>query len=125
VVVSQIKKSNTNLAFQDSDILFEDNHLIIVNKPCGVLVQGDKTGDVPLLEVIRKYIKNKYDSNFDLHIHDRLFNRFTHDNFFLERHGILGKFCQFLYKIKLNRLIFNFLKIPFPYMKLEIKNFLK
>ena len=61
MVVSQIKKSNTNLAFQDSDILFEDNHLIIVNKPCGVLVQGDKTGDVPLLEVIRKYIKNKYD----------------------------------------------------------------
>ena len=57
MVVSQIKKSNTNLAFQDSDILFEDNHLIIVNKPCGVLVQGDKTGDVPLLEVIRKYIK--------------------------------------------------------------------
>ena len=49
------------MAFQDSDILFEDNHLIIVNKPCGVLVQGDKTGDVPLLEVIRKYIKNKYD----------------------------------------------------------------
>jgi 23S rRNA pseudouridine1911/1915/1917 synthase len=61
VVVSQIKKSNTNLAFQDSDILFEDNHLIIVNKPCGLLVQGDKTGDVPLLEVIRKYIKDKYD----------------------------------------------------------------
>ena len=61
MVVSQIKKSNTNLAFQDSDILFEDNHLIIVNKPCGLLVQGDKTGDVPLLEVIRKYIKDKYD----------------------------------------------------------------
>ena len=79
----------------------------------------------PQYNYIKKYIKNKYDSNFDLHIHDRLFNRFTHDNFFLERHGILGKFCQFLYKIKLNRLIFNFLKIPFPYMKLEIKNFLK
>jgi len=74
---------------------------------------------------VKKYIQNKYDSKFDLYIHDRLFNRFTHDNFFLERHGILGKFCQFLYKIKLNRLIFNFLKIPFPYMKLEIKNFLK
>ena len=49
------------MAFQDSDILFEDNHLIIVNKPCGLLVQGDKTGDIPLLEVIRKYIKDKYD----------------------------------------------------------------
>ena len=49
------------MALQDSDILFEDNHLIIVNKPCGVLVQGDKTGDTPLLEVIKKYIKDKYD----------------------------------------------------------------
>jgi len=47
------------LAFQDLDILFEDNHLIIVNKPCGLLVQGDKTGDVPLLEIVKKYIKNK------------------------------------------------------------------
>ena len=48
------------MAFQDLDILFEDNHLIIVNKPCGLLVQGDKTGDVPLLEIVKKYIKNKY-----------------------------------------------------------------
>ncbi|MFL2622669.1 MAG: RluA family pseudouridine synthase [Candidatus Marisimplicoccus sp.] len=49
------------MVLQDSDILFEDNHLIIVNKPSGVLVQGDKTGDTPLLEVIKKYIKDKYD----------------------------------------------------------------
>ncbi len=49
------------MTFLDSNILFEDNHLIIVNKPCGLLVQGDKTGDIPLLEIIRKYIKKKYD----------------------------------------------------------------
>jgi len=49
------------LKFQSSDILFEDNHLIIVNKKCGVLVQGDKTGDTPLLELVKEYIKNKYD----------------------------------------------------------------
>ena len=48
------------MKFQSSDILFEDNHLIIVNKKCGVLVQGDKTGDTPLLELIKAYIKNKY-----------------------------------------------------------------
>ena len=59
--ISLIKKNNIKLVLQDSDILFEDNHLIIVNKPCGVLVQGDKTGDTPLLEVIKKYIKDKYD----------------------------------------------------------------
>ena len=46
--------------YQNLDILFEDNHLIIVNKRCGVLVQGDKTGDTPLLELVKKYIKDKY-----------------------------------------------------------------
>ena len=49
------------MKFHSSDILFEDNHLIIVNKKCGVLVQGDKTGDTPLLELVKEYIKNKYD----------------------------------------------------------------
>ena len=49
------------MKFQSSDILFEDNHLIIVNKQCGVLVQGDKTGDTPLIELVKEYIKNKYD----------------------------------------------------------------
>mgnify|MGYP001227092692 FL=1 len=44
------------LITEELDILFEDNHLIIVNKPCGILVQGDKTGDVPLLEIIKQYI---------------------------------------------------------------------
>ena len=48
------------MKFKSSDILFEDNHLIIVNKKCGVLVQGDKTGDTPLLELVKAYIKNKY-----------------------------------------------------------------
>ena len=46
--------------YQNLDILFEDNHLIIVNKICGVLVQGDKTGDTPLIELVKKYIKDKY-----------------------------------------------------------------
>ena len=48
------------MKLQNSDILFEDNHLIIVNKPCGILVQGDKTGDTPLLDIIKEYIKVKY-----------------------------------------------------------------
>ena len=43
-----------------SDILYEDNHLIIVNKHPSELVQGDKTGDEPLSEKIKKYIKQKY-----------------------------------------------------------------
>lgn len=41
-------------------ILFEDNHIIIVNKMPGEIVQGDKTGDEPLSDKVKKYIKEKY-----------------------------------------------------------------
>ena len=54
------------MKLQNSDILFEDNHLIIVNKPCGILVQGDKTGDKPLLDIIKEYIKVKYSKQGDV-----------------------------------------------------------
>ena len=42
-------------------VIFEDNHLLIVNKEAGVLVQGDKTRDVPLVDLCKDYIKKKYD----------------------------------------------------------------
>lgn len=41
-------------------ILYEDNHLIAVNKPSGVLVQGDKTGDMPLSEMVKQFLVKKY-----------------------------------------------------------------
>ncbi|MEM9916920.1 MAG: RluA family pseudouridine synthase [Bacteroidota bacterium] len=41
-------------------VLYEDNHLIAVNKPGGWLVQGDRTGDVPLSEFVKTYIKLRY-----------------------------------------------------------------
>ena len=42
-------------------ILHEDNHLIVINKRSGDLVQGDKTGDAPLSDIVKDYIKKKYD----------------------------------------------------------------
>src|SRR6267154_4505087 len=42
------------------DVLYEDNHLLAINKTAGVLVQGDETGDEPLVELGKKYIKEKY-----------------------------------------------------------------
>ncbi|WP_286761479.1 RluA family pseudouridine synthase [Salegentibacter sp. UBA1130] len=41
-------------------VLYEDNHIIVVNKRPGDIVQGDKTGDKPLSEVVKSYIKEKY-----------------------------------------------------------------
>ena len=41
------------------EILYEDNHIIIVNKRAGEIVQGDKTGDEPLVETLKKFIKER------------------------------------------------------------------
>ena len=41
-------------------VLHEDNHLIVINKRVGDIVQGDKTGDKPLSDVVKEYIKEKY-----------------------------------------------------------------
>ena len=53
--VSKILSNKENL-----QVLYEDNHIIIVNKRAGDIVQGDKTGDKPLSEVVKEYIKDKY-----------------------------------------------------------------
>lgn len=42
------------------DVLYEDNHIIVINKRVGDIVQGDKTGDKPLSDVVKEYIKDKY-----------------------------------------------------------------
>lgn len=44
----------------NTDILYEDNHLIAVYKPAGVLVQGDETGDSTLMDDVKYYLKQKY-----------------------------------------------------------------
>lgn len=41
-------------------VLYEDNHIIVVNKNSGEIVQGDKTGDVPLSDIVKNWIKDKY-----------------------------------------------------------------
>lgn len=45
---------------ENYSIIYEDNHLICANKPAGWLVQGDQTGDIPLSEFVKDYIKIRY-----------------------------------------------------------------
>ena len=47
---------------------FEDNHLIIVNKPAGLLVQGDNTGDKTLTEYVKEYIKEKHEKPGEVYL---------------------------------------------------------
>ena len=48
-----------NTSPQTVDILYEDNHIIAVNKQAGQIVQGDNTGDKPLSEILKSYIKER------------------------------------------------------------------
>ncbi len=42
------------------EVIYEDNHIIVVNKSCSEIVQGDKTGDEPLSEIVKKWLKDKH-----------------------------------------------------------------
>ena len=48
------------MGVRELDVLYEDNHVLVVNKPAGLLVHGDETGDVTLADVAREYIREKY-----------------------------------------------------------------
>jgi len=48
-----------NQHFDDSQIVYEDNHMLVISKKAGQLVQGDKTGDLSLLELIKNFIKKR------------------------------------------------------------------
>ena len=49
-------------------ILHEDNHIIVINKRVGDIVQGDKTGDKPLSDVVKEYIKEKYNKPGEVYL---------------------------------------------------------
>lgn len=51
---------------ENLQVLFEDNHIVIVNKRAGDISQGDKTGDKPLSDVVKEYIKEKYNKPGDV-----------------------------------------------------------
>ncbi len=57
----KILTNNRNL-----QILHEDNHIIVINKRVGDIVQGDKTGDKPLSDIVKEYIKEKYNKPGDV-----------------------------------------------------------
>lgn len=57
----KILSNKTNL-----QILHEDNHIIVINKRVGDIVQGDKTGDKPLSDIVKEYIKEKYNKPGDV-----------------------------------------------------------
>lgn len=60
-----ISESNDPVALFSKRVLYEDNHLIIINKHSSEIVQGDKTGDIPLSDLVKQYIRTKYNKTGD------------------------------------------------------------
>jgi 23S rRNA pseudouridine1911/1915/1917 synthase len=63
---NNIKSQNSPARLGVENILFEDNHIIIINKLSSQIVQGDKTGDKPLADLVKEYIKEKYKKSGDV-----------------------------------------------------------
>jgi len=53
---------------QNLKIIYEDNHLLVLCKPAGILVQGDQTGDVTLLSIAKEYLKKKYQKQGNVYL---------------------------------------------------------
>ena len=53
---------------ENVDVLYEDNHVIGINKRVGDIVQGDKTGDIPLSEHLKAYLKKKYNKSGEAYL---------------------------------------------------------
>lgn len=89
----------------DLDVLFEDNHLIIINKKSGDIIQGDKTGDKPLSEIVKQYIKEKYNKpgNVFLGVVHRLDRPTTGAVVFARTSKALERFNKMLRDKKVNK----------------------
>lgn len=55
-----LEDGRVKLNMQNLKVIYEDNHIIVVEKPVNVPSQGDKTGDIDMLTIIKNYIKEKY-----------------------------------------------------------------
>ena len=58
--VGKNKKRIDEKVMQKLNVIFEDNHIIVVEKPVNIPSQGDKTGDMDMLTIIKEYLKEKY-----------------------------------------------------------------
>jgi len=66
--------------------------------------------------------KQKYNFYFDQKISDRIFDRISYDKALIKRHVLVSYIAILLRKSYFDKLIFNFFRVPFPYLKLIIKN---
>ncbi|SFZ94263.1 23S rRNA pseudouridine1911/1915/1917 synthase [Flaviramulus basaltis] len=120
--MSKILSNKSNL-----QVLFEDNHIIIVNKRAGDIVQGDKTGDKPLSDVVKEYIKVKYNKpgNVYLGTVHRLDRPTTGLVIFAKTSKVLPRLNKLFLSKDINKTYWAIVKNEPPKMQETLINWLK
>jgi 23S rRNA pseudouridine1911/1915/1917 synthase len=107
-------------------VLFEDNHIIIINKLPSQIVQGDKTGDIPLSDLLKDYIKTKYSKPGEvfLGVVHRLDRPVSGVTIFARTSKALSRLNEMLKNHQINKTYWAVVKNPPPEPEGRLINFL-
>ncbi len=96
------------------DVIYEDNHLIAVNKVAGKLVHGDRTGDDSTLDELKRYIKKKYNKPGDVFLHPnhRLDRPVSGVNLFSKTSKAVSRMNQLIKDHKITKIYWALVNIP-------------
>ncbi len=108
-------------------VLYEDNHLLIVNKPSSEIVQGDKTGDIPLSEKVKLYLKEKYSKpgNVYLGVVHRLDRPTSGALIFARTDKALGRLNAMLREHKIKKTYWTIVEKPPKIPESTLRHYLK
>jgi 23S rRNA pseudouridine1911/1915/1917 synthase len=107
-------------------ILYEDNHIIAVNKTCSEIVQGDKTGDKPLSETLKEYLKEKYNKSGNVFcgVTHRLDRPVSGAVLFAKTSKALARLNEMLQKYEIRKIYWAIVKNPPEKLTAELTHFL-
>lgn len=108
-------------------VIYEDNHIIAVNKTCNEIVQGDKTGDKPLVDIVKDYLREKYDKkgNVFCGVCHRLDRPVSGIVVFAKTSKALARFNDMLKNREVKKHYWAVVKNAPPKDEMELHNYLK
>lgn len=121
-MANKVISNKTNL-----QVLYEDNHIIIINKRAGDIVQGDRTGDMPLSDVVKAFLKDKYNKpgNVYLGVVHRLDRPTTGIVLFAKTSKALPRLNKLFAEKKAQKTYWAIVKNAPPKIKATLTNWLK
>jgi 23S rRNA pseudouridine1911/1915/1917 synthase len=108
------------------EVIYEDNHIIAVNKTCSEIVQGDKTGDLPLSEIVKQWLKEKYNKqgNVFTGVVHRLDRPVSGLVLFAKTSKALSRLNEMFRNGKIKKLYWAIVKNPPPQLEGELVHYL-